>query len=466
MSNPYDLIVIGAGPGGYVAAIKAAQLGKNVAVIEKREIGGTCLNRGCIPTKVFAHAAQLYHEMKTCDALGIHAGEITYDAAQLYARKNEVAAQLRTGVEKLLKANKIDLIRGAAEICAPGRVRVAETEYAADKILIAAGSLPARPPIPGLELPHVVTSDELLTEENRFYQRLVIIGGGVIGMEFATIYSAFGCDVTVIEAMDRILPTMDREIAQNLAMILKKRGVTMHAGGRVEKIEQADGALLCRFTVKDQKRIATADGILVSVGRRANTAGLTGAGIDLGYDRGQIPVDAHFETRVKGIYAIGDVVHGGIQLAHVASAQGANAVAAMFGQEPPVNLEAIPACIYTQPEIAAVGITADQAKEMGISVKTGKFIMSANGKSIIEMAERGFIKVVFDAETEVILGAQMMCSRATDLIGELVTAVANRLTLRQMAAVMRPHPTFNEAVTEAAEDVHGFAVHAAPRKKV
>ncbi len=460
MTERYQLIVIGSGPGGYVSAIKAAQLGIRTAVVEGREVGGTCLNRGCIPTKAFLHTAELLSEIKSCEKLGIRAENVTCDLPAMHARKNEVVSKLRSGVEGLLKANKIDLIRGTAKITRAGEVCVGEDRFKAEKILIAVGSRPARPPIPGIDLPGVVTSDEMLSGE-ACHKRLVIIGGGVVGVEFAAIWNALGCEVTVIEAMDRILPSLDREISQNLSMILKRRGVCIRTGAQVAKLSRDDG-LTCHFTAGGKAEAVNADGILVSVGRRANTEGLLSEDVDLGLERGYIPVDRNFETSAKGIYAVGDAVKGGVQLAHAASAQGINAVCAMFGQKAPLALSVIPSCIYTSPEIATVGMTSDEAKAQGIAVKTGKFAMSANGRTVISDGERGFLKVVAHAETGVILGAQMMCSRATDMIGELSTAIVNGLTVEQLYAVIRPHPTFGEAVSEALEDIDGRAVHKAP----
>lgn len=462
MTEKYGLLVLGAGPGGYVAAIKAAQLGLRTAVVENRQVGGTCLNRGCIPTKTLMHTTHLLHELKSCEKIGLKVADVSYDYTAMHARKDEVIGQLRTGIEGLFKANKIDLLQGTGKIVAPGQVDVDGTLYEADKILIATGSVPARPPIPGLDLPNVVTSDEMLSSDLKF-QRLAIIGGGVIGVEFATIFSTLGCEVTIIEAMPRILPTMDKEISQNLAMILKKRGVKIFTGAMVEKVEAANG-LTVHFTAKDKAESVEADGVLVSIGRRANTTNVCAEGVDLGLERGMIPVDDKFETQVKGIYAIGDVVKGGIQLAHVASAQGINAVCAICGKEPAVDLSVVPSCIYTDPEIACVGLTADEAEEKGIAVKSGKFLMSANGKTMITMGERGFIKAVFDAQSDVLLGAQLMCERATDMIGELATAIHAKLTMEQLSAVIRPHPTFNEGVTEAVEAVEGHAIHVAPKK--
>lgn len=464
----YQLIVIGAGPGGYVAAIRAAQLGLRTAVIENREVGGTCLNRGCVPTKTLLHAAQLFAEAKEFEALGLHVEGLSYDVNRLYARKDEVVEKLRGGIEQLLKANKVALFSGTGSIAAPHRVVFSGAGeprvLTAESILIATGSSPARPPIEGLNLPNVVTSDELLSQSERVFQRLVIIGGGVIGVEFASVFGALGCEITIIEALDRVLPAMDREISQNLSMILKKRGTALHTGARVERIEQAGEALRCVFTEKGEQREALADGVLVAIGRRPNTEGLFCAGFALETVRGAVAVNEHFATSAEGVYAIGDVT-AGIQLAHMASAQGAAAVEHIAGHTPTVRLDIVPSCVYTNPEIACVGLTVDEAKARGTAVLTGKFIMSANCKSVIENQERGFIKVLFDSETGKTLGAQLMCARATDLVSELATAIVNGLTREQLANVIRPHPTFTEAVTEAVEDACGKAVHSAPRRK-
>lgn len=465
MSSNYQLMVLGAGPGGYVAAIRAAQLGLHTALVEKDLLGGTCLNRGCIPTKAILHSTELLSEMKNAEKLGVHADNISYDFAAIHQRKNDVVTQLRTGIEQLVKANQIDLIRGTAVILAPDRVRVNDQEYSTEHILIATGSEPSLPPIPGLNLPNVVTSDELLSNPNTLYKRLIIIGGGVIGVEFAGIFAALDCQVSIIEAMDRILPLIDREVSQNLTMIFKKRGIAVNTGCRVEKIEQGENGLICRFMKQEQSYDLEADGILVAIGRKANTAGLLAPGLDLNLQRGQIPVNDHFETCIPGISAIGDVVYGTIQLAHMASAQGINAVSAIAGLPMPVDSNTVPSCIYTRPEIASVGINADEAKAKGIAVKVGKYSMLGNGKSIIVEADRGFIRIVSDAETGVILGAQMMCERATDMISEFTTAVANHLTVEQMSRVVRPHPTFNEAASEALEDILGNAIHMAPKRK-
>lgn len=382
------LIVIGGGPGGYVAAIRAAQLGLCTVLVERDALGGACLNRGCIPTKTLLHSASLYRQVLHSAAFGVTASDAGFDYAVMDERRRQVVEQLRRGVEGLLKDNGVKVIHGSAVIEGPGRVRVDEAIYESEHILVAVGARPALPPIPGLDLPGVVTSDGLLGE-GMYHPRLTIIGGGVIGMEFASLYSALGAQVTVLEAMDRVLPTMDKEIAQNLSMLMKRRGVKLCTGARVEQVTRTGEGLQCTYTSKEKTETVAADAVLVSTGRKPNTEGLCGPGVDLGLARGAIPVNERFETCVKGIYAIGDVVAGGIQLAHVASAQAINAVSTIAGKEPPMKLNAIPACVYTEPEIASVGLTEAQAKEAGIPTKGSKYLMNGNGRSIIAPARNG-----------------------------------------------------------------------------
>lgn len=474
MENQYDLVIIGAGPGGYTAAIRAAQSGLRTALIEKEQVGGTCLNRGCIPTKTLMHASHLYREITAGEALGISVKECSYDIVKMYQRKSEVTEQLRTGVEFLLNANKVDLIKGTARITGSRTVEVsgsgtgAMIPLSADHILLATGSVPALPHVPGIGLPGVFTSDGLLEQEGTDYRSLVIIGGGVIGVEFATIFAALGCQVTIVEAMDRLLPGMDKEISQNLGMILKKRGISVYTGAMVEKLKQDGDILTCCLTHKGKELSVEAEAILAATGRRANVDGLFSGGNDaaaeLKMDRGII-VDENFESSIPGLYAVGDVIHGGIQLAHAAAAQACNVIAHICGKTPVVDLNTVPSCIYTDPEIASVGLDAAAAKELGIETRTGKYSMAGNAKSMIENQDRGFIKLLFEADSEVLLGAQLMCARATDLVSELSTAIVNRLTVTQLAAVIRPHPTFTEGVTEAVEDAVGEAIHIAPKRR-
>lgn len=470
MEERYDLLVIGAGPGGYVAAIKAAKLGMKTAVIENREVGGTCLNRGCVPAKAMLHAAKLYQEVLSGERFGIISKEVSCDYEKVMSYKNETSESLRLGVEQLLKGNKIDRIHGTGTLTKDGRVRVKTEEgeelRQANHILLATGSKPAILPIEGIRLPGVMTSDELF-QLDHVPESLIIIGGGVIGVEFATVFASFGSKVTLLEAEDRLLPGLDKEIAQNLKLILKKRGVDIHTKAFVRKIEKEGEDFICTYRerAKDKEKIEVIKSpyLLSATGRIPNTDGLLEEGISLDMNRGRIVVKENFETSMPGVFAIGDVI-GGIQLAHAASSQGICAVELMNGVEPSIDLSVIPSCVYTDPEIACVGITEEEAKGKGIETVTGKTLTHANCKSFITKEERGFVKVVTDKETGVLLGAQMMCARATDMIGEMGTAITNKLTAEQLLKAMRAHPTYNESVGEALEDCMGGSIHALPRR--
>lgn len=443
----YDLVVIGAGPGGYVAALEAAALGKTVAIVERHEVGGTCLNRGCIPTKALLRAAQTYHEAGHSEALGITATDVKCDIDAMYRRVGEVTATLRGGIEALFQRGKVEVLRGTGRVEGEGKVSVDSAEYTADHILLAVGSRPARPPIPGLDLPGVVTSDELLQGQGAQAKRFVIIGGGVVGVEFAQVFSDLGREVTILEALPRILNNMDREISQNLGMILKKRGVAVHAGAAVSEIAAEDGELICRYTEKDAPAEIRADCVLVCTGRRPETEGVFAPGIGPASDRGYVYVDECFETAMKGVYAVGDIVAGGIQLAHAAENQAKNAVRAMFGEKPLKDLSAIPACVFTDPEIACVGITADEAKAAGREVTVKKSLTSANGKALVEGAERGFAKLIFEGTDGPLIGAQVMCPHASEMIGGLTVAIVAGLTEGQLEKAVFPHPTVSEILS-------------------
>lgn len=467
MRERFDVIVIGAGPGGYVAAIKCAKAGLKTAIVENRRVGGTCLNRGCIPAKAMIHASSLYREMKEAEAFGVNVEGASFDYEKIVAYKEETTEKLRQGIEQLLKGNGVTILCGKGRLEQNKIVRVIGEEseecYEADHIILASGSKPLVLPIPGLELPGILTSDELfkLTE---MPESLVIIGGGVISVEFASVYANLGCKVTIVEAMPRLIPNMDKEISQNLKMILKKRGIDIHTSASVQRVEQEGELYTCVFTEKEKEVKVSARYVLCAVGRCPNTEGLFGEGAEPEMERGRVVVDEKFQSSIEGVYAIGDLVKG-LQLAHLASAQGIYVAEMLAGEEASVDLSAVPGCVYTDPEIASVGMTEDEAKEKGLEIKTGKFIMSANGKSLITKEERGFIKILAEKETDVIVGAQMMCARATDMIGELVTAVTNRMTVQQLLKGMRAHPTYNEGVQEALEEILGGAVHVMPKKK-
>jgi dihydrolipoamide dehydrogenase len=478
MENQFDIVIIGSGPGGYVAALRAAKLGKRVAIIESREIGGTCLNRGCIPTKTLMHSSHLFYEAKHLEELGITVQGIHLDLEKLRQRKENVVSRIQQGILGLLEANKVTVLYGYAKLITSREVEVVRSEGVleassgilsperlyTERILIATGGKPVVPRLEGADLPNVITSDELLSME-KTYQKLLIIGGGVIGVECATIYREMGYEVEIIEAMDRILPGMDKEISQSISMSLKKKGVTIHTKSRVTRFMKMDDHNLgCEYMEKEALHTVQAEGILLAIGRRADTEGLLAEGLTLEMEGSTIRVNEAFETSIPGIYAIGDAVNKAVQLAHMASAQGICAVERMFGERADINLRAVPSCIYTSPEAAAVGLSEEEALQAGYRVKVGKYPMLGNGKTLLSAGDRGFIKVISDSETLKILGAVLLCDRATDMVSEFTTAIVNGLTVRDLAAVIRPHPTYSEAVTEAVCDVEGMALHLMPKR--
>ena len=449
----YQLIVIGAGPGGYTAALRAAALGLHTAVVECRQVGGTCLNRGCIPTKTLLHASQVYRDAVDGASMGVHAANATFDMGEIFAYKRGVSEKLRNGIHGLLKSAKVDLIEGVGRIAAPGQVDVtaadgAVSRYTAERILIATGSVNVRPPIPGLDLPGVMTSDELLEGCDRLYDSLVIIGGGVIGVEFATFYRNLGCAVTLVEGMDRLLPNMDRELGQNLQQIMKKQGVEVLTNAMVQSLEQTESGLAVHVLQKGAEKTVTGEKVLCAIGRRAYWDGVFAEGMNPETRGKSLKVDENFQTSIPGVYAIGDA-SSVVQLAHVAAAQGTACVERMCGVAGHVDLNVIPSCIYSTPEIAVVGLTEAEAKERGIPAVVGKCTMFGNARTVIEDPGRCFMKIVAHAETHEILGASLMCQHASDMISQISAAMVNRQTAEELRRVMRPHPSFEEAMTEA-----------------
>ena len=455
--SDYQLIVIGAGPGGYTAALRAAKLGLHTAIVERREVGGTCLNRGCIPTKTLLHASQVYSDAAEGARMGVHAGNISYDMGEIFAYKRSVSDKLRQGIHALLKGAKVDVVEGTAQITAPGEVTVtapdgAAVQYTAERILAATGSVNVRPPIPGLELPGVMTSDELLEGTDKPFESLVIIGGGVIGVEFATFYSNLGCRVTLVEGMANLLPMMDRELGQNLAQILKKKGVEVLTSAMVQSLEPAEGGLCVHLRQKDKDVSVTGEKVLCAIGRRAYFDGLFAPEMMPALNGKRLLVDENYQTSIPGVYAIGDA-SSAVQLAHVAAAQGTDCVERMCGSKGTTDLRVIPSCIYSAPEIAVVGLTEAEAKEQGIPAVSGKCTLFSNARTIIEDPGRCFMKLVGRTDTREVIGAQLMCQHASDMISQISTAMVNHLTAEQLLSVMRPHPSFEEAMAEAVENL-------------
>ncbi len=464
MEKHFDLVVIGGGPGGYTAAIKAAKLGLRTALIEARELGGTCLNRGCIPTKAMLHAAKLFRDARESARFGVNTAGVQADYAAILEYRSRTICQLTQGIKQLLAANGVLYVHGQGMLLPERTVRIdvsdGESIIHGENILLATGSKPKMLPVPGMSLAGVLDSDGLFALKE-LPQSLIIIGGGAIGVELAEVFSSLGSRVTIIEAQPRLLPGMDREISQNLRMILKRRGIELHLGAGLREIIREGELLKCLFEEKGQTASATAQYVLCAVGRRPNTDGLFSDDVKPQINRGAVVVDAAFQTSLDHVYAIGDLIGGG--LAHSASAQGMAVAEHLAGTPSLGNLSVIPHCVYTNPEIASVGISEDMASAQGISIRVGKYLMSGNGKSMIEGVERGFIKIIASESDGQILGAQLMCGRATDMIGELTTAIANHMSAAQLLRGMRAHPSFNEGIGEALEELAGGAIHVMPK---
>ena len=460
----YQLIVIGAGPGGYTAALRAAALGLHTAVVECREVGGTCLNRGCIPTKTLLHASQVYRDAVDGASMGVHAANATFDMGEIFAYKRGVSEKLRNGIHGLLKSARVDLIEGVGRIAAPGQVDVtaadgAVSRYTAERILIATGSVNVRPPIPGLDLPGVMTSDELLEGCDRLYDSLVIIGGGVIGVEFATFYRNLGCAVTLVEGMDRLLPNMDRELGQNLQQIMKKQGVEVLTNAMVQSLEQTESGLAVHVLQKGAEKTVTGEKVLCAIGRRAYWDGVFAEGMNPETRGKSLKVDENFQTSIPGVYAIGDCVFGHAQLAHTASAMGEVAAENICGHEAHYCEKTNPTCVYMEPEAASVGLTEEQCKAKGIDYKVGKFPLVANGKSLIINGGEGLVKIIADAKYEEVLGMHIIGPRATDLIAEGGLALRLEATVDELISTIHSHPTVSESVRECALNVQKRAIH-------
>ncbi|MDF9407973.1 dihydrolipoyl dehydrogenase [Pelotomaculum isophthalicicum JI] len=456
----YKIVIIGAGPGGYVAAVRAAQLGAKVALIEKDEVGGTCLNRGCIPTKTLAYGAELLNNIRRAAEFGIATGEVTVDFSRLVERKNKVVSQLVTGVNYLIKKNKIDLIKGTARLQAPGKVSVAaeggeEIVLTTDNIIIATGTEPALITALGYDGELVLTSNEALNIAD-VPEKMLVVGGGVIGCEFACIFNALGSKVTVLEVMPAILPAVDQEAAKTMQGLLKRQGITVKTKANILEVKKSAGTVTA--VLESGEEIA-AGRALISIGRTMNThgLGLEEAGVALG-QRGEVIVNGKLETSVPGIYAIGDIT-GKIQLAHVASAQGLAAVDNILGRPREMDYRVIPNCVFTHPEVAGVGLTTQEAQEKGINVKSGKFPFIASGKAKAMGETNGFVKILADPESDRVLGVHIVGPHATDLIAEAALAVKMGVTVKQLTETIHAHPTLPEAVLEAAGAVHGMSIH-------
>lgn len=449
----YQIVIIGGGPGGYEAALRAAELGINTALVERRDLGGTCLNRGCIPTKALLHTAEVYAQAGNGAELGLSVGRLSADMDLIFQRKTRISKTLRDGLAAQMEDAGIEIFTGSGTLCGDGHtVRVSApgstTEVTGEHIILASGSKPARPPIPGLEQEGVMTSDELLDGPASSFESLVIIGGGVIGVELATFYSELGCQVTILEGMAHLLPPMDKELGQNLAQLLKKRGVKVVTGAMVSGVTRQPEGLCVSYEQKGKTACVAGQKVLCAIGRVPETDGLLEEGLALEMDGRRIRVDARYQTSLPGVYAIGDV-SARIQLAHAAVAQGRSCVEHLAGLEPLIDTTVIPSCVYCSPEVACVGMTADEAETKHIPAVTEKYVMFSNARTLIVAAGRSFIKVVAAKEDHRLLGVQLMCERASDIIAEFTQAITSGLTVEQMLRAVRAHPTFEEGVQEA-----------------
>ena len=461
-----SVIVIGGGPGGYVAAIRAAQLGAKVTLIEKQYLGGTCLNVGCIPTKCLLHSAELVEDIKNQGKdIGVEVDGVKVNFQQVIAHKNDISKKLTGGVAGLLKMNKVKKIDGEATFVGEKKLSVKKAdgtteEMTADAIIVATGSINSQPPIPGLkENPNCIDSTGALSLE-KLPKTMVVIGGGVIGLELACAYAGFGTKITVVEAMDHMLPMLDGDLTKIGVAHMKKMGMEFNLECPVQSVEESPvGAKVVCKNKAGETVSFEAEKVLVAIGRKANTASLNLEAGKIDNDRGRIIVNDKMETNVPGVYAIGDCVLGHAQLAHTASAMGEVAAENIMGQEAHYDEKTNPTCVYIEPEAASVGLTEEQCKAQGLEYKVGKFPMSANGKALILNGGEGIVKIIAGKEFGEILGMHIIGPRATDLICEGALAIEGEMTLDEIIATIHSHPTVTETTREAALQAEKRAIH-------
>lgn len=454
-----DLIILGGGPGGYTAALRAAELGAKVLLIEQDKVGGTCLHRGCIPTKAFYKNAEVMNTLEKAADFGLELSGYALKMEKVQARKKEIIERLHSGIHLLLKNQKVEFIKGQGRLISPNQVQVIEEsgkvqDIQAKHILLATGSLSSIPPISGADLPGVTTSEEILDIE-KIPERLVIIGGGVIGIEFASIFQAFGSQVTVLEFLPRILPLMDEEISKRLTPLLKKKGLKIETAVKVtEIVRETDASETDALTVlakdkKDKDQSHPADLVLVATGRIPNTTGLGLEELGVKYTKQGIKVDENYATSVPGIYAIGDVI-GGQMLAHVASYQGVVVAENLYGSPRAKVSSVVPSCVFSFPEVASVGLTEQEIKQQDIPYVVSKALFGANGKALTLGEGEGLVKVLAQKDDQKILGVHILGPHASDLIHEAALAVQKQMSTVDIANMIHAHPTLAESFQEEA----------------
>lgn len=453
------VVIIGGGPGGYPAALLLAQRGAKVTVIEKERLGGTCLNRGCVPIKTLLHAANLMREIRNAQRFGITVRDVGLDFTQLRKHKDQLVESLVSGVERLFKARNIRIIKGNGCLETSRRIMIKETGEVVegDAIVIATGSVPAAVPIKGSDGSGVMHSDHALSIEN-IPSSIAIIGGGYIGLEFAQIFHAFGAKVTVLELLNQILPDVDTDVAAALAAALNQDGIEIYTGVTVKEISGTEGNKIVHYSIQGKDHSLEAASVLMAVGRRPNTEGLVLEKVGLDTENGRIPVNGRMETKIPGIYAIGDAI-GGPMLAHVAAAEGHIAADSIVGdREHPMDYTAVPRCIYTYPEAASVGLTETAARERFGEIRVGRFPFQATAKARI-LGGAGFAKVISEKRYRKIVGIHLIGPNATDLIAEGSLAINLECTSEELAYTIHPHPTLSEVLKESAMDVEGYRIH-------
>lgn len=453
--------ILGGGPAGYVAAVRARQLGAEVTLVEMEALGGTCLNRGCIPSKALLRSSELIRLSQRLDEFGVEAEFRGVDWPQVLRRKNQVVSHVVRGVEHLMKHNGIRVVEGRGRL-ADARTILADTggkeeAVEADRVVLATGSVPARLPLPGFDDPGVLSSSEMLDIEE-VPESLAVIGGGYVGVELADVFSAAGAEVTIIELMPHIVPTEDEEIAAELARAFRRRRIKAHVNARVTEAVKKGGQWRVRFVKDEKEEMVEAAAVLSAVGRWPNTEGMGLAELGIEMEGRAVKVNGRMETSVPGVYACGDAI-GGVMLAHVAFAEGKAAAANAVGREVEMDYSAIPSVVYSHPEIGSTGLTEEKARAEGIDVKVGKFSFRASAKARAEGEHEGLVKIVVDAGSGRIVGGQICGPHATDLIHEIVLAVRLGATARQVGEMIHAHPTLMEPIMEAAEDALGMAIH-------